>query len=159
MMSPLKGGSAVLLAILLATSLARAVEPDEILADPALEARARAMTQELRCVVCQNQSVDDSDAPLARDIRVLVRERIKAGDTDEQVRAFIVARYGKFVLLRPPLEGDTILLWLTPLIVLALGAGLSWVYIRSLARQPEAKAAPLDAKEEEAVRRRLDDAL
>jgi cytochrome c-type biogenesis protein CcmH len=134
---------------------AHAVEPDEILADPALEARARALTLELRCVVCQNQSVDDSDAPLAKDMRVLVRERIKAGDTDEEVRAFIVARYGKFVLLRPPLERDTILLWFGPLILTALGAAAAWAYIRALKNDAP---KPLTDAEEEAVRRRLDDA-
>lgn len=136
---------------------AHAVEPDEILADPALEARARALTQELRCVVCQNQSVDDSDAPLARDIRVLVRERIKAGDSDAQVRAFMIERYGKFVLLRPPVEGDTLPLWLAPLAIVALGALAAWAYLRSLARQPATAPALSDA-EEEAVRRKLDEA-
>lgn len=135
---------------------ARAVEPDEILADPALEARARALTQELRCVVCQNQSVDDSDAPLARDIRVLVRERIKAGDSDAQVRAFMIERYGKFVLLSPPVEGDTLPLWLAPLAIVALGALAAWAYLRSLARQP-ATAPALSEAEEEAVRRKLDE--
>lgn len=133
---------------------AHAVEPDEILADPALEARARALTQELRCVVCQNQSVDDSDAPLARDIRVLVRERIKAGDSDEEVRAFMIERYGKFVLLSPPVEGDTLPLWLAPLAIVALGALAAWAYLRSLARQP-ATAPALSEAEEEAVRRKL----
>ena len=136
---------------------AHAVEPDEILADPALEARARALTQELRCVVCQNQSVDDSDAPLARDIRVLVRERIKAGDSDDDVRAFMIERYGKFVLLRPPVEGDTLPLWLAPLAIVALGALAAWAYLRSLARQPATAPALSDA-EEEAVRRKLDEA-
>jgi cytochrome c-type biogenesis protein CcmH len=140
------------LALLLAFP-ALAVEPDEILTDPALEARARALTLELRCVVCQNQSVDDSDAPLAKDMRVLVRERIKAGDTDDEVRAFIVARYGKFVLLRPPLEGDTILLWFGPLILTAIGAVAAWAYIRALKNEA---TAPLSDAEEEAVRRRLD---
>ena len=144
------------LAIALAWS-ALAVEPDEVLADPALEARARALTKELRCVVCQNQSVDDSDAPLARDVRVLVRERIKAGDTDAEVRAFMIERYGKFVLLRPPVEGDTLLLWLTPFAILGLGTLAAWAYMRGLARQP-ATASALSADEEAAVRRKLDDA-
>ena len=81
-----------------------AVQPDEILADPALEARARALSKELRCMVCQNQSIDDSDAPLARDLRILVRERLKAGDSDQQVIDFLVARYGEFVLLKPRLS-------------------------------------------------------
>lgn len=135
---------------------AHAVEPDEILTDPALEARARALTQELRCVVCQNQSVDDSDAPLARDMRVLVRERIKAGDTDEEVRAFVVARYGKFVLLSPPVEGDTLILWFAPLAIVGLGALAAWAYMRGLASQP-ATAPALSAAEEDAVRRKLDE--
>lgn len=135
---------------------AHAVEPDEILADPALEARARALTQELRCVVCQNQSVDDSDAPLARDIRVLVRERIKAGDSDDEVRAFMIERYGKFVLLSPPVEGDTLPLWLAPLAIVLLGVLAAWAYLHSLARQP-ATAPALSEAEEEAVRRKLDE--
>lgn len=147
----------LVLLLLAQSSIARAVEPDEMLADPALEARARALTQELRCVVCQNQSVDDSDAPLAHDVRVLVRERIKAGDTDDAARAFIVARYGKYVLLRPPFEADTLILWFAPFAVLGLGALASWAYMRGLARQPAA-AAPLSAMEEDAVRRKLDEA-
>jgi cytochrome c-type biogenesis protein CcmH len=101
----------------------RAVQPDEILPNPALEARARHLSQELRCMVCQNQSIDDSDAPLARDLRILVRERIKAGDSDAQVLDFLTARYGDFVLLKPPLRWDTALLWFTPVAVVAIGAG------------------------------------
>lgn len=140
---------------LMLCSVARAVEPDEKLADPALEARARALTQELRCVVCQNQSVDDSDAPLAKDIRVLVRERIAAGDSDEAVRAFIVARYGKFVLLRPPFEGDTIVLWLAPAVVFVLGLGLAVWYFRQLKK--DAPPVALSAEEEERLRRIVGD--
>src|SRR5258708_26515028 len=94
---------------------ALAVQPDEILPDPKLEGRARALSHELRCMVCQNQSIDDSDAPLARDLRILVRERLKAGDSDTQVLDFLVARYGEFVLLRPRFEWRTALLWLPPL--------------------------------------------
>lgn len=100
-----------------------AVEPNEKLADPALEARAREISKELRCLVCQNQSIDDSDADLARDLRRLVRDRIVAGDTDEAVLDFIVARYGQFVLLRPPFEPVTWILWLGPLAALLIGAG------------------------------------
>ena len=96
-----------------------AVEPDEILKDPALEQRARTLSAELRCLVCQNQSIDDSNAPLARDLRLLVRERLTAGDSDKQVLDFIVARYGEFVLLRPPFGWHTLLLWLAPLLLLA----------------------------------------
>lgn len=101
-----------------------AVEPDEILADPALESRARGISTGLRCLVCQNQSIDDSNAPLARDLRLLVRERLAAGDNDRAVLDFVVARYGEFVLLRPPLNTGTLILWLAPLLLLVLAAGL-----------------------------------
>jgi cytochrome c-type biogenesis protein CcmH len=104
-------------------SPAGAVQPNEILPDPALERRARDLSTGLRCLVCQNQSIDDSDAPLARDLRVLVRERLSAGDTDAQVRAFVVQRYGEFVLLKPPFALHTLWLWLTPLAVMSLGVG------------------------------------
>ena len=111
-------------------SPAFAVQPDEIMADPAQEARARNLSRELRCMVCQNQSIDDSDAPLARDLRLLVRERIAAGNTDQQVMDFLVARYGEFVLLKPRVEGHTLLLWLVPPLVL-LGGGLAlWLVNR-----------------------------
>ena len=100
-------------------SPAFAVQPDEILPDPALEARARTLSRELRCMVCQNQSIDDSDAPLARDLRLLVRERLKAGDSDAQVLDFLTARYGQFVLLKPRFGWDTALLWLAPAGVLS----------------------------------------
>jgi len=110
------------LPILFAVAPALAVQPDEILSNPALEARARALSKELRCMVCQNQSIDDSDAPLAHDLRVLVRERLQAGDTDQQVIDFLTARYGEFVLLRPPFSLHTALLWLTPISILAIGA-------------------------------------
>jgi cytochrome c-type biogenesis protein CcmH len=134
---------------------ALAVEPEERLSDPVREARARHLTRDLRCVVCQNQSVDDSDAPLAKDIRVLVRERIEAGETDEQVRTFIVARYGNFVLLSPPLDYDTWLLWIGPLALFAGGAGVAAYFIR---RQSVLSpgAAPLSPEEEARVRQRLD---
>jgi cytochrome c-type biogenesis protein CcmH len=113
----------VLLALALLTAPpAAAVQPDEILSDPALEARARALSKELRCMVCQNQSIDDSDAPLARDLRILVRERLKGGDGDQQVIDFLVARYGEFVLLKPRFTSRTALLWLMPVILLAVGA-------------------------------------
>jgi cytochrome c-type biogenesis protein CcmH len=102
----------------------QAVQPDEILSDPALEARARHLSAGLRCLVCQNQSIDDSDAPLARDLRLLVRERLTAGDSDEGVRDFIVARYGEFVLLRPPLAWNTLILWLAPIALILVAAGL-----------------------------------
>ena len=113
---------------------ARAVQPDEVLADPALEARARAISEGLRCLVCQNQSIDDSYAPLAKDLRVLVRERLKAGDSDRQVLDFLVARYGEFVLLRPPFSWHTALLWLLGPLVL-LGGG--FVLLRMMRRPGE----------------------
>jgi cytochrome c-type biogenesis protein CcmH len=113
--------AAVFALVLIGCSAAHAVQPDEMLADPKLEARARTLSRELRCMVCQNQSIDDSDAPLARDLRILVRERLKAGDADAQVLDFLTARYGEFVLLKPPLTWHTALLWLAPSGVLMLG--------------------------------------
>jgi cytochrome c-type biogenesis protein CcmH len=109
-------------------SPAYAVQPDEILADPIKEARARELSKELRCMVCQNQSIDDSDAPLARDLRLLVRERVSAGDTDSQVIDFLVARYGEFVLLKPRFNPHTVLLWLLPPLALMGGGIALWVY-------------------------------
>jgi cytochrome c-type biogenesis protein CcmH len=106
---------------LLAPTLSWAVQPNEMLPDPVLEARARALSKELRCMVCQNESIDDSDAPLAHDLRVLVRERLKAGDTDRQVQDFLVARYGEFVLLKPPLSWHTVALWGLPPAALLIG--------------------------------------
>ncbi len=147
-------GLMILIALMLSLGVAHAVEPDEMLKDPLLEARARAVTQELRCVVCQNQSVDDSDAPLARDIRILVRERITKGDTDAQARDYIVARYGNYVLLRPPLQGDTLVLWLGPLALLVVGLAAAWIYV---ARRKRDDAPPLSAEEEDAVRRLVED--
>jgi cytochrome c-type biogenesis protein CcmH len=110
------------LLLTLASPAAMAVQPDEILPDGALEARARALSKELRCMVCQNQSIDDSDAPLARDLRILVRERLQAGDSDRQVIDFLVTRYGEFVLLKPRFSLHTALLWLGPAAVLIAGA-------------------------------------
>jgi len=113
---------AALFACLMLLTPAYAVEPGEALADPALEARARDLSVDLRCLVCQNQSIDDSHAPLAKDLRLLVRERLAAGDSDEQVRTYLVQRYGDFVLLKPPLRIGTLLLWGAPLMVLLAGA-------------------------------------
>ncbi len=107
-----------------AASCWAAVQPDEMLKDPALEARARTLSQQLRCMVCQNESIDDSDAPLAHDLRVLVRERLEAGDSDRQVLDFLVARYGEFVLLKPPLSWRTLLLWGLPPTLLLTGVAL-----------------------------------
>ena len=114
-----------LVALFLSPYAAHAVTPDEVLQDPKLEARARELSQILRCVVCQNQSIDDSNAPLAHDLRVLVRERLSAGDTDKQAIAYLVARYGNFVLLRPPVQANTLLLWLGPALFLAI-AVVGW---------------------------------
>jgi cytochrome c-type biogenesis protein CcmH len=120
-----------LLALVLWSTLAipaQAVNPDEVLADPVLEARARELSKGLRCVVCQNQSIDDSDATLARDLRVLVRDRLTAGDSDQQVLDYVVSRYGDFVLLKPPFKMSTLVLWIGPLLIagLALFAGFSF---------------------------------
>ena len=112
---------AALFACLMLLTPAHAVEPGEALADPALEARARDLSVDLRCLVCQNQSIDDSHAPLAKDLRLLVRERLAAGDSDDQVRTYLVQRYGDFVLLKPPLRIGTLLLWGAPLMVLLAG--------------------------------------
>ena len=116
--------------MLLAVSAARAVQPDEILPNPALEQRARHISSELRCLVCQNQSIDDSDAPLARDLRILVRERLVAGDDDKAVVDFVVARYGDFVLLRPPLNAHTLLLWGAPFAILLFAIAFLWRRVR-----------------------------
>jgi cytochrome c-type biogenesis protein CcmH len=127
---------------------ALAVQPDEVLANPALEGRARAISAGLRCLVCQNQSIDDSDAPLARDLRILVRERLKAGDTDAAVTDFIVQRYGEFVLLKPVFKAHTLLLWFAPFLILALGAA-GLVFARRT--RPEPVAAPLSGEEKDAL--------
>jgi cytochrome c-type biogenesis protein CcmH len=116
---------------LLATTQAVAVDPGEALADPALEARARALSAEFRCLVCQNQSIDDSDAPLARDLRLLVRDRLLAGDSDAEIRDFVVARYGAFALLKPQLNAQNLLLWLAPMLLLLGGLGFVFVFFKS----------------------------
>jgi cytochrome c-type biogenesis protein CcmH len=136
---------AALLAAGIGWPAARAVEPSERLADPALEARARGLSQELRCLVCQNQSIDESNADLAHDLRALLRQRLVAGDTDRQVLDYIVARYGVFVLLDPPFAPATYLLWLTPP-VLVLGAGL-FVLLRARLRRPRPEPAALTEEE------------
>jgi cytochrome c-type biogenesis protein CcmH len=120
---------------------ALAFEPDEVLVDARLEARARALSQSLRCLVCQNQSIDDSNAPLARDLRKIVRERLTAGDSDDDVLRFIEARYGEFVLLRPRFNAHTILLWLAPLALVLAAASVLW----SRARERLAARGPPDA--------------
>ncbi len=120
----------------------RAVLPDEVMSDPAKEARARHLSQELRCMVCQNQSIDDSEAPLARDLRLLVRERIASGDSDAQVIDFLVARYGEFVLLRPRFERQTLLLWLVPPLILFGGGLVLWLQARR--RKSGPNGVPVD---------------
>ncbi|QIB35115.1 cytochrome c-type biogenesis protein [Ancylobacter pratisalsi] len=132
----------------------RAVQPDEVLPDPVQEARARTLSKELRCMVCQNQSIDDSDAPLAKDLRILVRERIKAGDSNDQVLDYLVSRYGEFVLMRPTWHGTNWILWLAPFLVLVVGGGgLVFAYRR---RRTPAPYAPLSAEEETRLRELLD---
>ena len=139
--------AAALIAALAAAPAARAVQPDEQLADPALEGRARELSRELRCLVCQNQSIDDSDASLARDLRLLVRERLKAGDSDAEVVDYLVARYGDFIRLKPPFDTATFLLWMSPLVLLLAGAG----GIAATIRRRRAPAAPLSPEEERRV--------
>ena len=140
-----------ILALLFFSPAAYAVQPDEMLADPALEARARDISEGLRCLVCQNQSIDDSNAPLARDLRLLVRERLTAGDSDEAVRGYLVARYGDFILLKPPFAWRTLLLWLTPLVVLLAGGLVALARFR----RPLRTNAALSATEEDALARIL----
>jgi cytochrome c-type biogenesis protein CcmH len=122
------------IAVMASAPAAYAVQPDEIMSDPAKELRARDLSRELRCMVCQNQSIDDSEAPLARDLRLLVRERIAAGDSDAQVIDFLVARYGEFVLLKPRLAPHTWLLWLLPPLALAGGGLALWTHNRRRTR-------------------------
>jgi cytochrome c-type biogenesis protein CcmH len=137
----------LLAACLLAPAGHAATSPDEILADPVLEERARALSQQLRCLVCQNQSIDDSDADLARDLRQLVRERLVAGDSDAEIIAFLTARYGDFVLLKPPVKPATWGLWFGPLAVLVVAAGGMVVYLRRRGPRDPA-SAPLSADEQ-----------
>lgn len=142
----------ILLTLVGLAAPALAVQPDEVLGDPVLESRARAISAELRCMVCQNQSIDDSDAPLAKDLRVIVRERLKAGDTDSQVMDFMVARYGEFVLLRPRFSWRNALLWVTPVLVLALGVLAAFL---GLKRRRAAVPQRLSAEEEARLKRLL----
>ena len=132
---------------LMLSSAASAIGPDEMLADPVLESRAREVGKDLRCLVCQNQSIDDSDAELARDLRRLLRQRLLAGDSDVQARDYIVARYGDYVLLKPPFKASTLPLWLGPLFLLAAGGLAVAGYFRRRGRETEAPPAALDAEE------------
>ena len=138
--------SLVLLLTLLFAGAAQAVKPDEVLADPALEARARLLSEGLRCMVCQNQSIDESDADLARDLRILVRQRLVAGDTDQQVMDYIVSRYGEFVLLKPRFELRNALLWGTPVVLLLVGG----IFIVMTARSRRTLATKSLSAEEQA---------
>jgi cytochrome c-type biogenesis protein CcmH len=143
----------------LCAPVAHAVQPDEIMSDPAREARARDLSRELRCMVCQNQSIDDSDAPLARDLRLLVRERIASGDSDAQVIDFLVARYGEFVLLKPRFNSHTLLLWLLPPLALAGGGLALWANMRRHSRTSspdDDSLMKLTADEEGRLQRLLD---
>jgi cytochrome c-type biogenesis protein CcmH len=144
-------------AVIVGSPAAHAVQPDEIMSDPVKESRARDLSRELRCMVCQNQSIDDSEAPLARDLRLLVRERIAAGDSDAQVVDFLVARYGEFVLLKPRLEPHTLLLWLLPPLALAGGGFALWMHSRRRAKSAAAEDQSLFklTAEEEARLERL----
>jgi cytochrome c-type biogenesis protein CcmH len=150
----------VVVLMLAAPVPAFAVQPDEVLTDAALEARARVLSKELRCMVCQNQSIDDSDAPLARDLRILVRERLQAGDSDQRVIDFLVARYGEFVLLKPRFSLHTALLWLGPAAILLIGAvGLFMVARRYQTRARSGLAIPAEAKLTPAEEARLSEIL
>src|SRR5262245_4267044 len=130
-------GAVLTCLLLLAPLAARAVQPDEIMTDPRLEARARALSAQLRCMVCQNESIDESHADLAHDLRVLVRERLQAGDSDDQIRAFLVRRYGDFILLKPPFKLETWLLWGAPVVILLIGCSIIFV-----ARRRQKSLAP-----------------
>ena len=161
--NPRWAGAALVLALAFlflagAWAPAHAVEPGEMLQDPALEARARHISQELRCLVCQNQSIDDSNAELARDLRLLVRERLAVGDSDAAVLAFVEARYGEFALLRPRMRWHTLLLWLTPLLLLggAAYALLGHARRRLSPTGATPQPAPLSAEEQQRLAKLLD---
>ncbi len=148
---------AALVLLLLAAALpAAAVDPGEMLADPALEARARDISKDLRCLVCQNQSIDDSDAQLARDLRVLVRQRLAAGSSNEEVVDYVVSRYGDFVLLKPPFKLSTYVLWIGPAIIFAGGLLAIVVFYRRRAGLAETAPPPLSAEESRRLERLLD---
>ena len=145
---------AILLLALLAATPAFAVQPDEMLADPAMEARARHISEGLRCLVCRNENIDDSDASLARDLRILLRERLTAGDTDAQALAFIVDRYGEYVLLTPDSRGINLILWLAGPAMLLTGLGTAVLYVRR-----RRTSAPPDAPLSDAESQRLAEIL
>ena len=149
--------AALIAGLLLAPVVSGAVEPGERLDDPGLEARARDISKGLRCLVCQNQSIDDSDAGLARDLRVLVRERLSAGESNEQVIAYVTSRYGDYVLLEPPLKPKTYLLWFGPLLIFLAGGAAVMVYLRRRTRTVADGGASLSEEERRRIERLLDD--
>ena len=148
MISRRLGLLALCLSLGLFAQMGRAVEPDEMLADPALEARARALSTGLRCLVCRNQSIDDSNAELARDLRVLLREQLTTGASDDEAMAFLVDRYGNFILLNPPVNPATLMLWAGPVLLLVLAA---WGFAGVLRRRPGAQAAPDMTDDDKAI--------
>ena len=145
--------------LLLAFSPAHAVLPNEVLSDPALESRARALSKNIRCLVCQNQSIDNSNADLARDLRILVRERLTSGDTDQQILDFLIARYGDFIMLKPPFKGTTFLLWFGPALVFVAAVSGLFVYFRrrrSALAEPECSKPSLSSAERDRLASLLD---
>lgn len=147
----------VAIVLLLWATAALAVQPDEVLDDPALEARARDLSKDLRCLVCRNESIDESNADLARDLRLLVRERLVAGDSDDQVIDFVVDRYGEYVLLKPTTSGGNWLLWAAGPLMLVLAGGIGVIYLRKRADAPRLQEAALNDEEQERLRRILDE--
>ncbi len=148
----------LLLILLLIASPVLAVQPDEVLDDPALEARARDISTGLRCLVCRNESIDESNAELARDLRILLRERLVAGDTDQEAVEFIVDRYGEYVLLKPTTTGANLMLWLAGPIMLLIAAGMGWSFLRKRSRhQQAAHSDALTDEEQERLRQILED--
>ncbi|MCB1311652.1 MAG: cytochrome c-type biogenesis protein CcmH [Sedimentitalea sp.] len=150
------GALALALAVMLAGP-APAVQPDEVLSDPALEARAREISKDLRCLVCRNESIDESNADLARDLRLLLRERLSEGDSDAEAVAYIVDRYGEYVLLKPTASGSSWLLWAAGPLMLLLAGGVGFGYLRGRAAAPASQEAALSAEEQERLRRILDE--
>ncbi len=147
----------ILILILLATP-GFAVQPDEVLDDPVLEQRARDLSTGLRCLVCRNESIDESNADLARDLRLLLRERLVAGDTDEQAISFIVDRYGEYVLLKPKVTGSNLMLWLAGPLMLLVAAGMGWSFVRSRSKvQAAGETDTLSDEEKERLRQILED--
>ena len=147
--------AALLLGLLLAAPIP-AVQPDEMLDDPALEQRAREISEDLRCLVCRNESIDESNAPLARDLRLLVRERLVAGDSDAEVVDFVVDRYGEYVLLKPTADGANLVLWAAGPLMLLLAAAMGWAYLRGRARAAPVQETALTPEEKARLKELLD---